>query len=286
MRQWAIRTTQRALGRFGVRLVRWPTSLAETGEANSERFFPVGPVKPWTVPGDLRERTDAWARVLVGVYDDPASWPSSIAPEAGMLLQSLVRNIQPRVIVETGTCLGASTIWMASGLRALWGAGESGRRSGVDVDGGGPALHTFDLYLPPPDERLASSGMFHNRRQGVERRIAEAGLADLVHIHQGDSASTITSMHERLRAAGGVHLAYIDGDHSPRGAAADFQAVEAVLPVGGYVILHDTFPAVCNHLGPRWLIDHIHEVSKGAYQVCELYTAQTNYGLGVLRRVR
>ncbi len=262
-----------------MRVVRWPTMLRNDADVPSaERFFPVGEHRPWTIPADLRERTEAWARVLVGVYDDAASWPSSIAPEAGLLLHAMVRNIKPRVIVETGTCLGVSTIWMASAMRAMVGEGGAGGVTGT-------ALHTFDLFSPPPDERLAASGLFKDRRRGVEERLGVAGVADLVRIHQGDSSAGIKAAHEMLRAAGGVQFAYIDGDHSPRGALADFHAVEPVLAVGGYIVLHDTFPAVCNHLGPRWLIDHLGEVTTCGYQVCELYTAQTNYGLAVLRRV-
>ncbi|MGE3107401.1 MAG: O-methyltransferase [Phycisphaerales bacterium] len=265
----AARSTQRLFSRFGLRIVQWPRALRHDSDVGSERFFPVGEHRPWTVPEDLRSRNEPWGRALLGVYDDHASWPSSIAPEAGLLLHSLVRNIRPRVIIETGTCLGVSTIWMGSALRAA----------------GGDALHTFDLYCEPPDQRLAASPLFHDRQGGVRRRLADAGLADLVHVHAGDSSTSIKSLHTEFRAAGGVQLAYIDGDHSPRGALADFHAVEPVLNVGGYVILHDTFPDVCNHLGPRWLIDHLADVSSCRYQVCEFYTAQTNYGIAVLRRI-
>jgi predicted O-methyltransferase YrrM len=221
------------------------------------------------VPQDLRVNPAPWARVLVSLYDDHASWPSSIVPEGGMLLHALVRNIRPRVVVETGTCLGASTIWLASALR----------------EAGGVALHTFDLFRPPPEQRLAESPLFHERRRGVEARLGAAGLADIVHIHEGDSVTQLAAARAHLRSLGGVQLAFIDGDHSPKGALADLQAVEPVLQIGGYVMLHDTFPEVCNHVGPRWLLDNLSSVSSARYQWCDLYTAQTNYGLAILRRV-
>ncbi len=270
MRRTLLNTTQSVLSRFGVRLVRWPRQLRSDGEApDPTRFFPIGTPHPWNIPQDLRDNTAPWARALVDLYEEDASWPSSIVPEGGMLLHALVRNIQPRVIVETGTCLGASTIWMAGALRAS----------------GGAALHTFDLFRAPPEERLAASPLFQNRRRGVEERLAAAGLADLVHIHEGDSAAQIVAQRDHLRSLGGVQLAFIDGDHSPKGALADLQAVEPVLQIGGYVMLHDTFPEVCNHVGPRWLLDNIGGVSRARYQVCDLYTAQTNYGLAIMRRV-
>lgn len=258
------------LSHFGLRLVRWPRQLRSDDELpDKTRFFPIGTPQPWVIPEDLRENPAPWARVLVSLYEDHASWPSSIVPEGGMLLHALVRNIRPRTIVETGTCLGASTIWMASAMMTY----------------GGDLLHTFDLYSEPPDERLASSALFRDRKRGVEARLAQAGVAERVRIHEGDSAERLVAMREELLRRGGVQLAFIDGDHSPHGVVADLHALEPALQIGGYVILHDTFPEVCNHIGPRWLLDHLNEVASGRYQVCEIYTAQTNYGLALLRRI-
>jgi predicted O-methyltransferase YrrM len=272
VRRLALNLTQGMLSRFGLRLVRWPRQLTSDADALGEaRFFPVGSVHPWVVPPDLRENPSPWARVLTALYEDHASWPSSIVPEGGMLLHALVRNIQPRVIVETGTCLGASTIWMASALRALGGEGRQ--------------LHSFDLYCEPPDARLAASPLFNNRRAGVEARLRDAGIADLVHLHEGDSAASLARERDRLRSLGGVQLAFIDGDHSPKGALADLHAVEPVLDIGGYVMLHDVFPDVCNHVGPRWLVDNLATTSSARYQFCDIYTAQTNYGITLLRRI-
>lgn len=271
MRRFLLNTTQGVLSRFGMRLVRWPRQLTSDADAaDVSRYFPVGSVHPWVVPDDLRTNAAPWARVLTSLYEDHASWPSSIVPEGGMLLQALVRNIQPRVIVETGTCLGASTIWMASALQALGGEGRQ--------------IHSFDLYSDPPDDRLAASPLFHNRRAGVEQRLRDAGVAHLVHLHQGDSVASLRDARDHLRSLGGVQLAFIDGDHSPKGALADLHAIEPVLQVGGYAMLHDVFPEVCNHVGPRWLLDNIASVTKATYQLCDIYTAQTNYGVTLLRR--
>ena len=269
MRRPLLNATQSVLARFGLRVVRWPRQLhSDTENPDPPRFFPIGAPRPWVVPRDLRENPVPWARELTALYDDHASWPSSIVPEGGMFLHALVRTIQPRVIVETGTCLGASTIWMASALRAA----------------GGTALHTFDLFCPPPDERLAASPMFQSRRAGVEARLQRAGVADIVHIHEGDSARELAAARDHLRSLGGVQLAFIDGDHSPKGALADLHALEPVLQIGGYALLHDTFPEICNHVGPRWLLDNLQSVTNARYQVCDIYTAQTNYGLALLRR--
>jgi predicted O-methyltransferase YrrM len=275
MRQQIIDLTQAALGQFGLRLVRTAEQSADEHEAaklevaEQSRFFPVGDPKPWVVPQDLREVAQPWARVLVDLYDNDASWPGSIAPEGGLLLQTLVRNIQPTVIVETGTFTGVSTIWLASGLQAL-GRGH---------------VHTYDLFRMPPREAPAAALFDTTVRGSVERRIADAGLAESVTLHEGDSASNLVASHEQLRAAGGVQFAFLDGDHSPEGVLADLRAVEPVLQIGGFVVLHDTFPDVCSWDGPRWLVDNLASVSSATYQVCDLYLAQCNYGLTLLRRI-
>ncbi len=157
---------------------------------------------------------------------------------------------------------------MASGLKAL-GRGE---------------VHAYDLFLMPPKEAPAAALFDSTVRGSVERRVAEAGLADLVTLHEGDSASNLVASHEQLRAAGGVQFAFLGGDHSSEGVLADLRAVEPVLQIGGFVVLHDTFPEVCSWSGPRWLLDNLSSVSSATYQVCDLYLAQCNYGLALLRR--
>lgn len=279
---------QSALGAFDLRLIRWPRSVPANGAPAPApgAFFPTGPVRPWTIPADLRVLAGsgvAWAAELVDLYQHNAAWPSSIAPEAGMLLQALVRNIQPTTIVETGTCVGASTIWMAAGLDLL-----------------GPAspprvIHTFDDFRDVADQRLALSPLFQNRLEGVKARFERAGVAGRIRIHVGDSKVKLVEARAALAAsgggdggsggAGGVHLAFIDGDHSAGGALADLLAVEPVLSVGGYVLFHDTFPTVSNHTGPRHVVDNLATLAAGKYQLCDLYTAQTNYGLTLLRRI-
>lgn len=275
MRTIVKNVVQGALAPMGLRLVKWPKGsltpdASRLADGSIPRHFPVGAHRPWIIPPDLRNRTEIWARTLVGVYEQNASWPASIVPEGGLLLHALVRNIQPRRIVETGTCLGMSTIWMASALQML---GDPSAR-----------LYTYDDYRDPPDSRLAASKLFQNRLEGVRGRIVEAGLGSLVEVRVGDCTKLVAEDHGIHSKAGGVQLAFIDADHSPQGAAADFRAVEPILAVGGYVVLHDVYPEIANHLGPRFVIDNLSTIARGKYEVCDLYLAQTNYGMTILRR--
>lgn len=186
-----------------------------------------------------------------------------------MLLYTLARNIQPRVVVETGTCLGVSTIWIAAALRA----------------NGRGRIHTVDNYSTHLDSERAAAVLYHRRPDSVVERIARAGLTQFVDVRVGDSVPELERLRREIPPDKGVHLAFIDADHSIKGALGDFLAAEPLLAVGGYVILHDIFPDVCNCDGPAAVCQRINEVGVGKYELCSLYTAQTNYGLAIARRI-
>lgn len=270
-----------ALAPLGVRVVREPKPVRGVGDdargggvgagaGIGGVFFPhVEHVGKWPVPADLANRTEPWARELTRLYSRPGSWPASIAPDVGLLVHALVRNLRPTTVVETGTCLGASTIWIAAAL-ALTTKGT---------------IHTFDMFDEHPDPRMRGTPLFKDRRTSVPARFKRARVARHIEVHVGASAPNITAMHGRLRAGGGVQLAFIDADHTPRGVALDLAAVEPVLQVGGYLLFHDVFPGACSHVGPRHVIDRLGDFAAGRYQTCDVYTAPANYGLALLRRI-
>ncbi len=294
------------LSPLGLRVARAPgpsslsgSGLNDSGQADGQpalTHFPTGPVRlGWSLPSDFPGcEPTAWQNELRTLYCDSGSWPSSISPEGGSLLYWLIRNLQPRTIVETGTCLGASTIWMAAAMQAARTerakpiqshefAADPGGSAGVGYE---PMIHTFDDFGAPTDQRLAASEFFQDRERKVRERIDRSGLGSLVRFHVGDSKVNVPAAHAELAGRGGVQFAFIDGDHSPLGAIGDLLAVETVLNVGGYVLLHDVFPQVCAVDGPRELLDRLEEIAPGRYRWCELYTSPLNYGLALLRRVK
>lgn len=242
----------------------------------------------WAFPEEL-DRNVPWVRELAELYSRPESFPASLSPDAGLLLRSLVRNANPHVAVEIGCFLGASTHWIAGAL--------SGR------------LWSFDDFAPMPAGPWRPVAIEENREPLVRERLGRAGLSERVTLITGDSAEQIGKRQDELRAAGGVDLAFIDGDHTERGVTRDFLAVEPVLNTGGLIVLHDTFPDQCAHEGPRALIDnlrlwtagvkhrlgvdlpaqHVFEgasvIGEGLYERLELYLGPLNYGLAVLRRI-
>lgn len=246
------------------------TALApgpRAGLAHHPRWPEGGHPERWEFPAWLDAGASPWIAALKRLYEMPLTFPSAVSPDAGLLLHALVRNIRPRTVVEIGTHLGVSTLWLASALEA------------------GARLHTFDLFLPIRRSKLHPHEMLAGREEFVRGWVGQAGLDDLVHVHKGDSAFEVRRLHADLRERGGVHLAFIDGDHAPEGVRQDFLAVEPVLTTGGYVVFHDTFPEYSGCDGPRRLIDRLGEMAAGVYQLCDLCLAPVNHGLTILRRV-
>ncbi len=104
-------------------------------------------------------------------------------------------------------------------------------------------------------------------------------------LHKGDSRREIQRMRTEFLEAGGVQMAFLDGDHGIEGAQGDFAAVEPVLNTGGYVIFHDVFPEYCGWEGPREFVNNRGRRAIGVYQGCDLCLSPVNYGMSVLRRV-
>jgi predicted O-methyltransferase YrrM len=251
--------------------------------------------KAWNFPAYL-DASIPWVRTLKDLYASPLTFPASMSPEAGLFLHALVRNTRPRTLIEIGTFLGVSTIWMASALEAAANDPPHAPTSPGQLHG---LIHCFDDFTPIPpgpwrDEKMPD----RPRDQIVMEHLARAALAHRAKLHPGNSSQTIKAHAAELRApaptnaatpaphTAGIDFALIDGDHATPGALEDLWAVEPLLNTGGYIVLHDIYPEQCgDHQGPRHIIDHILSVAHGLYELCEVYTAPLNYGMAVLRRV-
>ncbi|CAB3678636.1 MAG: O-methyltransferase [Achromobacter sp.] len=89
--------------------------------------------------------------------------PLAVSPETGTLLYMLARSTQARSIIEFGTSFGISTLHLAAALR----------------DNGGGRLITTE-FEPSKVARASEN-------------LAEAGLADLVELRQGDALQTLAA---------------------------------------------------------------------------------------------
>ena len=150
-------------------------------------------------------------------------WPTDL-----MVLQEIIFEQRPRVIVETGTHRGGSTIYYACLLRLLGG----GKVVSVDIE-------------------IAD---------GVRAAIEASPFADMITLVQGDSKSP-----EVVRGIGEAvgdernALVELDSDHCRSHVAAELRAYCGFVPVGGYLIAMDT---ICHDLwdlpqgSPRWKDDN------------------------------
>ncbi|HEY5262368.1 MAG TPA: class I SAM-dependent methyltransferase [Solirubrobacteraceae bacterium] len=101
--------------------------------------------------------------------------PLSITPEVGQFLYLLALSAKPRLIVEFGSSLGVSTIYLAAAIR----------------DCGSGTLITSECHAQKVE--LAS------------RNLAVAGLDDLVELRSGDALHTLANIAEP------VDLVFLDG---------------------------------------------------------------------------
>jgi predicted O-methyltransferase YrrM len=267
----------------------------------SLRFFPQlrreeDHPRSWVFPPYLDNPGVPWLMTLKDLYTSPATFPASLSPDAGLMLFGLVRNLRPRTLVEVGTFLGVSTLWMAAALEAAETDPPMvpGNRPGPTptdgemsaTDSPSAVIHCFDDFGPMPPGPWRETWIDQQRDELVRESLKRAGLPGRAILHKGDSSSNIIAARADLAGRGGVDFALIDGDHSEEGAIRDLHAIEPVLNTGGYIVLHDTFPEQCgNHEGPRVIIDRIHRLAAGVYECCELYTAPLNYGMALLRRI-
>lgn len=116
-----------------------------------------------------------------------------VDPEVGVFLETLVRATGASRILEIGTAIGYSTIWLARGLPA---------------DG---VVFTIEL-----DEARAAAAREH---------VSRAGLAEKVHVMQGDAARLVH------KVAGPFDLIFQDG-HKPLYAALLDRLVDLLRPGG------------------------------------------------------
>lgn len=295
---------------FCVQLPPAPGGLAHFPVLESAQAHP----SEWVFPTYLRNSSCRWLASLEDLYAEPITFPASLSPEAGLLLHGLIRNLRPRVIIEVGVFCSISTHWMASALL------ENGCKPGRDA-----VIHCFDDFQPIRKGPWRDVEMLEGREDYVKERLDRAGLLGFVEFHNGDSSEQILAMQQQLNRAGGVDVAFLDGDHTIKGVVADFVATEPVLNTGGHVLFHDTFPGECTHLGPRFVLDHVRTfasvgqsckarrtrytrkslkaarkterggeklqtarqaIGEGMYDRMDLYLEPTNYGFGLLRRLK
>ena len=149
----------------------------------------------------LGECPKMWDAMTPNLNCDIRFSAGSVHPHTGLLLWSLVVNMRPTVIVETGTFFGYSTWFLAQAL-SWWGSG--GLVYTIDPD----FSHVAECVRKHPSVRLV---------QGPSMEVLPKLIRDL---------------------GGEVHFAFLDS--YKRQALAEFQLLDEAIVPGGIVAFHDT----------------------------------------------
>ena len=218
-------------------------------------------ISKWNVPKLIRNSNERWAIILNEIYNNKVSFPASLSPAAGELYRSLILNIAPKIIVEIGIFMGASTIWSGSAILDL------------EINS---KIHSIDLF--------SNNSIDKNHYAFVENKIESAGLSNIVELHKLNSYVDFEEFVPHLENQK-IDFLFIDGDHEPRGVTLDFLNFTKYLSIGGYILFHDVFPEYCGWEGPAFVIDKYIKDSD-SFELCQIYTTPNNYGLALVRKIK
>lgn len=203
--------------------------------------------------------------VVKALESQPDVFPVSCLPIVGRYLYALVRMLQPKLVVETGSYIGYSTTCMAQAIH----------------DNGFGHIHAFDIFHTLEDFQSPVVGKCQDCEEAVRGHLKAAGLMDMVTLHKGDSAPKIREVFVRIDKS--IDFAFVDGEHTCKGACGDFAAIEPHLKIGGVVAVHDTFPENGPWLGPRYLLEQLSENGWEKYGVLNLPTPD-GAGFGLIQK--
>ena len=127
----------------------------------------------YRLPSWLAGSEEPWCRVLRTVYEESVSRPTSLSPQQGEFLRSLVVNANPKHVVEIGSFIGVSTLWIASALKD---ARNGGRLTAIDL--------FADIF---PMANGSRTRCILDPIVMVKKNLKEAGLDGLVRLMPGDS---------------------------------------------------------------------------------------------------
>ena len=146
-----------------------------------------------------------------------------------MVLYTLVRMLEPEIIIETGVASGRSS---AAILEALAGNGK-GRLYSIDL----PQFYSGDA----PDLYKTDEG--NSELKGFVPKGKEPGwlvpkeLRDRWELILGDSNVELPKLFAKLPK---INMFYHDGDHSYETMSFEFRSAWEKIPEGGYLLSDDT----------------------------------------------
>ncbi len=172
----------------------------------------------WLNDQDIAEAWQKDSPPITNIYGDDDRY-GGVNPGDRRALYYLVMALQPQNILEVGTHIGASTLYMASALKR---SGAKGKITSVDIT----------------DVNDVETGAWKHvgMNKSPDGFACELDCRDHIDFQTRTSLQFMTKTDERY------DLIFLDGDHR---APAVYQEISAALPLlndGGVILLHDYYP--------------------------------------------
>lgn len=139
-------------------------------------------------------------------------------PEDLVLMQELIFNVQPDIIVETGVAHGGSSIFYASLLELL----DNGKLIGVDID------------IRDHNRVVIESHPLYKRIEMIQR--------------SSTSDATINEIKKRIPKNSKV-LVCLDSDHTKNHVLKELELYNELVSTGSYIVVFDTNTSELAELG-------------------------------------
>jgi predicted O-methyltransferase YrrM len=165
--------------------------------------------------------TAAWEEdhaTIAGLFGD-GDYSGGVNPGDRRALYFLIMALKPRNVLEIGTHIGASTMYIAAALKRL---NEGGKLTSVDI---------IDVNHPEQGS-WKKVGMSKSPADFA----AEFSLLDRIRFHTSCSLEFMRATDQRF------DFIFLDGDHAAR---AVYEEVSSALPLlhgNGVILLHDYYP--------------------------------------------
>jgi predicted O-methyltransferase YrrM len=130
----------------------------------------------------------------------------------------LIANLRPQRVLEIGTHVGASTIYIASAMRRF--SGETGSLTTADI-----------LDVNAPGGPWSKLGLTESPKSRSDR----LGLRNVTFVKAPAA--------EILRRQAKFDFIFLDGDHSARAVYCEISAALSALSPSGIILLHDFYPS-------------------------------------------
>jgi predicted O-methyltransferase YrrM len=152
---------------------------------------------------------------IAGVYGS-GEILEGVNPGDRRALYHMIAHFQPKRVLEIGTHVGASTVYIASALRRFVNGGELTTADIADVNGPNAAWKTVGMSASPA------------------QYISTLGLEGITTFVNRPAA-------EMLRTSGPYDLIFLDGDHSSCAVYREISAALNILTPQGLITLHDFY---------------------------------------------